>query len=77
MSKQPTTREMVIVIATEMKGIHKEMKTQNGSIKTIIGDVKDNRHDIDVMTGKATVIGGIMALIGAGVIAFVNNIWGK
>ena len=77
MSKQLTTREMVIVIEAEVKGIHKEMRDQNGSIKTIIEDVKDNRHDIDVMTGKATVIGGIMALIGAGVISFINGIWGK
>ena len=56
----------------KVDGINKRLDTMNGSISNHDTRINANETHIDKMTGKATVIGGVMGFIGAAVIAFFS-----
>ncbi len=60
----------------KVDGINTRLDKTNGTLANHDKRINDNEHKIDIMTGKATVIGAIMGFIGATVIAFFN-FWSK
>ena len=60
-------------IKGQVTGIYTQTKATNGSVKAHDVRINKNEHKIDVMTGKATIIGALFGFIGAVVIALFKT----
>ncbi|MHA1482291.1 MAG: hypothetical protein ACTSQA_02495 [Candidatus Heimdallarchaeaceae archaeon] len=56
----------------KVDGINKRLDTLNGTVKNHDKRINTNESKIDVMTGKATMIGMIFGFLGACVIALIG-----
>jgi len=61
----------------KIDGIDKQIddgfKRVNSSLGRHDERINENEHKVDTMTGKATVVGALLGLIGAGVIALLKQ----
>ena len=60
-------------IEGKVDGINQRLDRVNGNIKNHDDRINEIEHTQDVMTGKATIIGTILGLIGAGIVALLKQ----
>jgi hypothetical protein len=56
----------------KVDGINQRLDRMNGSIIRHEDRINSNEHNIDIITGKATILGAVFGFIGAVIIGLLN-----
>ena len=73
MTTQDQILEKLGVVIGKVDGINQRLDKVNGFIKGHDERINENEHKVDIMTGKATIIGAIFGFIGALIVSLFGS----
>ena len=73
MKTQDQILEKLGVVIGKVDGINKRLDKVNGTVARHDDRINENEKKVDIMTGKATIIGAIFGFIGAVIIALFKT----